>query len=338
MSVAVADRGVAAAVNTSLRSLENDGYYVFEGILSPDFVLPRRAEMATLLDQDVAYRAREQITGADHTAAGYSYSLTPEMHTMLFPAFQSKAAADIIEAVLTNAVVEQTIERAFGRHYRMRVDLVRRASGIDDGIDDFQLPHEWHRDTPGEFTLGVFLDDMSPAWSGGTTVLTGGTHYLPYDPIWDFMFGEKSYTTKKNYIENKNVFIRPECRKIEFFNDMVKRRLIKRVEEIRGKVGDVYLFMNDVWHGRAPNKQGKQFMTMRFGGFPSDFAFKNDLPLPGPIDILPPRLREAYRADQPVNDRSGLLVHRAREGRPDILTRLARWEKSLAVACTEAQD
>jgi ectoine hydroxylase-related dioxygenase (phytanoyl-CoA dioxygenase family) len=326
----------AATVNDLVRDLETNGHCLFTNLLDGDFVSSRRAELAQLLDEDIEYRRRHGISGADLVREGYTYSLTPHMHTMLFPAFRSNAASDVLEAILSHRVIAEVMERTVGKYFRLRVDLVRRATAVDDGVDDFQLPHEWHRDSPGEFTFGVFFDDMTVPLSGGTAAINGGTHFLPYDPIWDFMFGSKTYTSKENYLANHNVFVRPDCRKVEVFTRIFKRTLRRRFVEIRGKPGDVYLFLNDAWHGRAPNRQGKQFMTMRFGGYPTDFPFKDDLPLPRGPDLLPPRLRLAYSADQPVNERQELLIYRLRRARAPLLARLAHLEKQIAVACTEA--
>jgi hypothetical protein len=314
-----------------------DGFCVFPGLLSRSEVGAAREELVALLEADLAYRTAKGIAVDDHWLDGFHYSLTPLMHTMLFPAFLSAQTAGLIEQVMASPLVAEVLRTLIGDEYRLRVDLVRRASGKDDTVDDFQLPHEWHRDTPGEFTLGIFLDDMSEPNSGGTTVIGGGTHMLPFDPIWDFMLGEKSFTTKANFLKGHCVWVNQECRRLHRYNDKLRRELSDRVVEIRGQVGDAYLFLNDTWHGRAPNRQGKRFMTIRFGGFPTDFAFKNDLPVPKATAPLPPLLARRYREDQPRNAARDLLIHRTRHATPPLLPRLAHWEKRLAIGCTEAK-
>jgi len=308
---------------------------MFPGLIAPGVIAACRGEMVRMLEEDRAFRKRQCIAGTDHSHDGHAYSLTPHMHTMLFPAFRSANIAALVESMLAHPLVAEMLRRIIGAEYRLRVDLVRMASGVNDSVGDFQLPHEWHRDSPGEFTFGIFFDDMSAPFSGGTAAINGGTHYLPYDPIWDFMFGEQTYTTKQNYLANKYVFVKPECRKIEVFNRMFKKQLSSQFEEIRGKAGDVYFFLNDTWHGRAPIKQGGRFMTMRVGGYPTDFPFKDDLPLPPGYDALPPRLKRRYGARQPQNTEHGLVIHRARKERGTLLSRLAHFEKKLAISCTE---
>jgi hypothetical protein len=315
--------------------VSKDGYCTMPGFLSKEDTLAARAELAGFLDQDLAHRKTANIQVSDHIRDGHHYSLTSHMHTMLFPAFRSHRMAMMLEKIITDQAIKKFVEAIIGENYRFRVDLVRRASGVDDSVDEFQIPHEWHRDTPGEFTFGIFLDDMREEFSGGTAVIEGGTHFQPYDPIWDFMFGQKSYTTKANYLANRAVWVDDKCRRFDLLNRFAKHRLMNRTVEIRGDAGDVYFFLNDSWHGRAPNKTGKQFMTIRFGGFPTDFAFKDDLPLPAGAENLPPELRKRYSANQPVNVRKDLLIHKGRKAEPELFLKLAHWEKTQAIRCTE---
>jgi phytanoyl-CoA dioxygenase PhyH len=317
--------------------VSKDGYCTMPGFFNPAETQALRTELEGMLDEDVEYRRTRNVEAADNTRDGVPYSLTSHMHTMLFPAFQSKRMAGSIEKIISNPSIVKFLQELVGENYRLRVDLVRRASGIDDSVDEFQIPHEWHRDTPGEFTFGIFLDDMREEFSGGTAVIEGGTHFQPYDPIWDFMFGKRSYTNKANYLANRAVFVDDRCRKLDLLNRMAKNRLMNRTVEIRGAAGDVYFFLNDAWHGRAPNKTGKQFMTIRFGGFPTDFAFKDDLPLPKGAESLPPELQKRYSANQPVNTRKGLVIHQGRSAKPDLLLKLAHWEKQQAIRCTEGK-
>lgn len=317
--------------------ISQDGYCTIPGFFPREEIREARQELSSFLDEDVEYRRKSNVQVADHIRDGHHFSLTPHMHTMLFPAFQSKRGASLIEKIITDETIAKLLTNLIGENYRLRVDLVRRASGMDDSVDEFQVPHEWHRDTPGEFTFGIFLDDMGEPFSGGTAVIEGGTHFQPYDPIWDFMFGKKSYTTKAHYYENKVVWLEESCRKLEVFNKLAKWRLIDRTVEIKGNTGDIYFFLNDAWHGRAPNKRGGKFMTIRFGGFPTDFPFKDDLPLPAGAENLPPALRKRYSADQRKNSGNGLLIHTTRKSKPDLVLALAHWEKMRAVRCTESK-
>jgi hypothetical protein len=239
------------------------------GFFSPAEVESVRTELSGFLDEDVEHRRNRNVEVADHVRDGHHFSLTPLMHTMVHPTFRSKRMAMMLEKIITNPGITKFLQEIIGENYRLRLDLVRRASGADDSVDAFQIPHEWHRDTAGEFTFGIFLDDMRQEFSGGTAVIEGGTHFQPYDPIWDFMFGKRAYTNKANFLANRTVFVDNSCRKLDLFNRMAKHSLMNRTVEIRGNAGDVYFFLNDAWHGRAPNKSGKKLMTVSVGSRPT---------------------------------------------------------------------
>jgi hypothetical protein len=73
--------------------------------------------------------------------------------------------------------------------------------------------------------------------------------------------------------------------------------------------------------------------VVRFGGFPTDFAFKDDIPLPPAVAALPPGLVARYAAQQPVNTDSATLVRRlaaARPRRPDLFYAACLEKKLLA--------
>ena len=318
-----------------VNQVSRHGYCAMPSFFSKAEIEDVRTELAGFLDEDLHHRRVSNVEVVDEVRDGCVYSLNSHLHNMLFPAFKSKRMALLLERIITNDAIARFLQETIGENYRLRVDLVRRASGADDSVDEFQIPHEWHRDSPGEFSFGIFLDDMRTPFSGGTAVIEGGTHFQPYDPIWDFMFGKRSYTTKANYLADKAVWVEAGCRRFDILNQLAKRRLMKRTVEIRGDVGDVYFFLNDAWHGRAPNKTGKQFMTIRFSGFPTDFAFKDDLPAPAGLENLPPELRKRYSAGQPVNTKKDLLIHQDRNGKPDLFLKLAHWEKQQAIRCTE---
>ena len=74
--------------------------------------------------------------------------------------------------------------------------------------------------------------------------------------------------------------------------------------------GDIYLFLNDTWHGRHGNKSTNKLMIARIGGFPTDFEFKDDIALPGSTDPLPASLQRRYAVGQPVNTDQTTLVNR----------------------------
>ncbi|MDE2166817.1 MAG: hypothetical protein KGJ66_10840 [Alphaproteobacteria bacterium] len=324
--------------NELIETATHDDFFVLRGLLAPADVFAARAELLALLDEDLAERAKRNITAADWTNdGGFSTSLTLLMHTRLFPSWQSARLASLIVQIIEEPSIAEFVRRVIGEHYRLRVDLVRRASGINDAASDGGPPHTWHRDTPGEFTFGIFLDHMTPPLSGGTCAMRG-THMLPLHPLWDLVLAEDTLTAEELYLLGGPTRIPRAVQALMPFNRVLRRAMVPRAEEIRGMIGDIYFFFNDVWHGRAPNAQGKAFMTVRFGGFPTDFAFKNDLQLPPGIERLPPALRRSYAPSQPVNERGRALIHRNRTKSPSRLMNLAHIEKRLAVAGLQCAD
>lgn len=314
----------------------SNGHFTIPHFFSKQEVTAIKTELIELFEEDIAYRNKNTISTADHQKDGYTYSLTDEMHTLLFPAFCSEKTALLIEKIITHPTIALLLKNTIGECYRLRVDLVRKATGKNDGSNGFKaLPHTWHRDTPGEFTFGIFLDDMVAPFSGGTSVISGGTHLQPHHPLWDFMFEPQSYTTEKHYAAQKLTRLPSLFSQLGLLNQLAKKAALQKAVEIRGEAGDIYFFLNDVWHGRAPNLSGKSFMTIRFGGFPTDFPFKEDLPLPAGIEKLPPTLKARYSQNQPINSKKDLLIHKTRTQKANWLYRLACKEKKVAVVLLE---
>ena len=81
-------------------------------------------------------------------------------------------------------------------------------------------------------------------------------------------------------------------------------------------------------------------MAVRFGGFASDFAFKDDIPLPvDGRETLPPSLSRRYEPDPPINSDISTLLRRMETGRrSNWLLELARLERKVIVLITRAPD
>ena len=262
-------------------AVEKDGFFVERGCLDVGRLQSLRTELEALIDDDMARRsASSEMVYLDDE--GVRSDLTPPMHNILFPAFKNRKLASVIVAILQNESITDMLRTTVGDRYRLRVDLVRRSTGVDDYCDEVQLPHQWHRDSPGEFTFGFFLDDFRDQDSGGTAVVPG-THWNEYNPVWDFLIGPESRTTKTIY-QRKG---KPRFR--SFPNDRLSdapanhdvRMMIKeKATAIRGEMGDLFFFLNDVYHGRWPNRTGRKLMLVRVGAFSCAFPFKADLALP----------------------------------------------------------
>ena len=279
-----------------LRRVREDGYFILRGALDPAAVEAVRPLAAAMLDEDWA---RIQAGGV---GPKYDSWHSDHQHAILFPSVHCPPLAALFEAVLTDPAVAFLLERVAGRDYQLRADDVRRLSGVNDWVDDFQIPHNWHRDSPGVFNFGIPLEDVSRPHSGTTTVLRA-THWQPYAPYWDFVFSTPSHISRELFLAG-GPKIEANLGRFNPFNRLLKRRLRTEVRELSGKPGDVYFFLNDLWHGRGPNVHGERNIIARLGGFPTDFPFTGpDVTLPRTgLEDLPPTLRRRFARDQPVND------------------------------------
>jgi hypothetical protein len=304
-----------------------DGFFVLPGFFSVADAMATRAELVSFLDEDLALRARNGITTRDWTSNdGFDSELAPDMHNRYFAAWRSPRLAKMMVDLLTDNLIGEFTRRVIGEHYRLRLELVRRSTGVDDRVPGGP-PHTWHRDTPGEFTFGIFFDDMSRIDSGGTCVV-GGTHLLPYHCLWDLALAPQTMISVERHRRRIPNRFPGRLADLLPLNHLLRARLSDQMQELRGSFGDVYFFFNDTWHGRAPNATGEKLVTIRFGGFPTDYKFLDDMVLPPGVGALPPFLQKIYSADQPVNSVPGLIHGNGTAPRRLDLLRMAGWEKA----------
>ena len=288
------------------------GFFEVDSFFDPAVVAEARAEMAALLDRDVETRkTADDIKGFTRLDRGqFKTTLTDKMHTRFFPSWESPTFARMAGDLFSHPSMVAFRREILGEHIRLRIDLIRRASGINDVIDDFQLPHAWHRDTPGEFTFGIFFDDLETPDSGGTGVVPG-THLEARDPRWELLLAEDGMPTREQYLAGLR-HLPPGIWDRAPLNREARESLRGRTHEIRGRAGGIYFFFNDTWHGRFGNSSGRRHMIARIGGFATEFAFKDDIPLPADGECLDARLSDFYRADSPANTSSDTLVQEMR--------------------------
>ena len=277
------------------------GFFEVDSFFDPAAVAEARAELAVLLDRDEEARlTADDIKGYARLDRGlFKTTLTDKMHTRFFPSWESPAFARMAGDLFAHPAIEAFRREVLGEHIRLRIDLIRRASGVNDVVDDFQIPHAWHRDTPGEFTFGIFFDDLDQPDSGGTGVIPG-THLESRDPRWDLMLSEDGLPLRDQFLGGLRRLPPGAWDRAERNRELRDSIQAKR-HEIRGRAGGIYFFFNDTWHGRFGNGSGHRHMIARIGGFASEFAFKDDIPLPAGGECLDPRLADLYRADRPAN-------------------------------------
>lgn len=311
--------------------VERDGYFVLPDFYNPEVIASLRERLGRLLDADEAKRdANRQPMCINENGVRSDY--TNDMHNLLFPSFLDPLFADTVTATLELPIVQSMLERVVGKGYRMRADLVRRSTGMDDSVDIIQLPHNWHRDSPGEFTFGFFLDDCSAPDSGGTAVVPG-THWSRHDPLYDFMLGPRSYTSAAEQARGNWDPIPEEMRLTGKHNLELRERIGKSAVEMRGKPGDMFFFLNDLFHGRWPNRTGKRLMLVRYGGFSSAFPFKADLCTPQVFHDNGEKVARLFGSQRQIPKSQDILLCHIRDHvRLDPLEEAAAEEKQKVVA------
>ncbi len=115
------------------------------------------------------------------------------------------------------------------------------------------------------------------------------------------------------------------------YSQLQSEFLSNRVE-MKGTFGDIYFFLNDVFHGRAVNSTGRKLMMSRFGGFSSAFEFKNDICIPSFPLKFPEVISELYRPKPKFEVDDSFLLGEISLGRKGgDLQHLARLEKMILI-------
>ncbi|MGC3966256.1 MAG: phytanoyl-CoA dioxygenase family protein [Pirellulales bacterium] len=219
----------------------------------------------------------------------------------------SPALEAMVERVLTDPVASAVLEKAVGKHFKIRGYNLRRMDGSLDPLTDGPqaVPHVWHRDWRGEFGISILLSDVPEPNNSGTCFVPG-SHLWPYCPR------DNTVLSTWNVLRtNKLRLLSKLMHKLSLFTNRLARRRMTDVVESTGEAGDVFYFFNDTWHGRNPNLHGRQTTVLFLGLFPTEFPFPDDVKLP-PAEVLatlPPRFRQAVRHDQPVNQGRDSLAH-----------------------------
>ena len=222
-----------------------------------------------------------------------------------------------------------------GKYLKFRGYNIRRMTGEYDPGPKYprgsSLPHEWHRDSPGELGIGILLTDIPEGGNAGTAFVPG-SHLFPYCPRWNTLFSSEYRLEDLIRLGN------PTMARYAPFSRLLALKTLRRRREASGKRGDLFFFFNDVRHGRYPNLHGRQTMLLLLGSFATEFPFPDKVTPPAPdvLAKLPPAIRLAASTEAPVNEVRDTVVHWMLENRrrlwPMSLFHLAQQERRLAVA------
>ena len=123
--------------------VEKDGYFLIKNFFKREAVEKARAELKVILDKDETRRKKAGGPSVD-ASVEFRSIYTKLMHTIWFPSLQSPSYLQLTNDMFSSSYVKDFIKGLAGDNFRMRVDLIRRSSGENDWVDDFQLPHVWH--------------------------------------------------------------------------------------------------------------------------------------------------------------------------------------------------
>lgn len=287
-------------LHSLVETVRRDGFVVVRDFFPPELVARAHAELEAWFQKDVEDRRARGVTEPPFVGVAGSSQLTRPSHLLLDVYGKSPAFDVMFEKILTDPLSRGLLSKVAGERFKMRGYNIRRMSGAYDPPP----AHEWHRDSPGEFCIGIFLTDVAPD-EHGATALVPGSHRFPFDPRWNTLFSGP-YRGFKLFLD-KNRYSR-----------RLAQTALKGASGAYGRRGDFYVFLNDVWHGRQPNLHGSQTMVALLGAFPTEFPYPDKVPLPAPevLAKLSPAIQEVVRQDQPPNAARDTVIHQMLATRP----------------------
>jgi hypothetical protein len=326
-------------ISTIAAELEREGFYVFHNALDSEQVETARQEINRWLDVDVKEREEAASQEPWHTGAAGTSILTNPTHLLLDAYAKSPALDQLVEKILTDPVAAGVLKELAGENIKFRGYNIQRMTGKLDARPDIGIapnPHEWHRDSPGEFGIALFLEDV-PGPNNGATSLISGSHFYPYCPRWNCLLGPPFLTG--NGKRGLRFFLR-----YSWANRILGQRILKKATGAYGKQGDFYFFINDVWHGREPNTEGRSGIKMMIGAFPADDPFPDRVVPPSAETLaklpLHVRLAASQEAVAPPGSTDGTILKRLRKWRsehaPELIFRLAKLERQFAELISRA--
>ncbi|HLX79291.1 MAG TPA: phytanoyl-CoA dioxygenase family protein [Burkholderiales bacterium] len=314
--------------------LEEEGFVVVHDFLDPAAVTIAHDEIEDWYLRDQEERKQKSITEPMYDGSAGKTILTKPTHLMLDVYGKSPTLDSLFERILSDPESAGLLRALAGRNLKLRGYNIKKMTGAHDPRPDVgpaPNPHEWHRDSPYEICIAVFLDDFSQP-NNGTTALMSGSHRFPYCPRWSCLFGPPFALSRIFRLQlGIGMFLR-----FNLFNHLLARRVGKLATGAYGKRGDFYIFINDVWHGREPNTHGNNHMMLMVGAFPTEIPYPDKVVAPDPeiLATLPSSLRAAAAQVLPQNNGADTILRRMHERRArdrfPILFHLARVERYVA--------
>jgi hypothetical protein len=325
--------GTASVMTQSLAAtVEKDGYVVVKSFLDKNLVAQARRDLEVIYARDIEERGLRNADTDLFTHGSTKSIRSKATHLVLGLPGKSKALDQCYEKIFSDPTTRDLIRAIAGDHIKIRDVNCRYMTGIDDPGDFLNVSMEWHRDSAGEFCIAIPLNEVSEGENGATAVIAG-SHRYPWDPRWKGLFGAPFYISRDPLKGAPSALTR-----LNPLNRWLFKRYMKHHTGIFAEPGDFYIFINDTWHGRVPNRHGARAMIVMAGAFPTDFPFPDNpekFP-PDMIERLPPTYRRVAARDAPVNTNNNTILHRMlRTRKRDLPINLfwwARMEREAVVA------
>ena len=154
MSTASIDtRSIAAAV-------ERDGYVVIKSFLNKEMVAQARRDLEAIYARDLEERRLRNDDTPLFTHGSSKSSLSPTSHLVMRLPGKSKALDQCYEKIFSDPATRDVVRAIAGDHIKIRDVNCRYMTGADDPGDFLNPPHEWHRDSDGEFCVAIPLSEV----------------------------------------------------------------------------------------------------------------------------------------------------------------------------------
>jgi hypothetical protein len=266
-----------------VETLKRDGFVMFTKFFDLAQVERAFQEINSLFEMDLMDRKSCGTTKEHYDSSAGHTVLTRPTHLLIDFYGKSPTFDAMFEKILSDPLSRSVLRQLAGEDIKLRGYNCTRLTGEYDpapNIGPASNPHDWHRDSPGEFGFGIYLSDFA-APNQGTTSLIRGSHKFPFCPRWNCLFGVP-------YHNGSELFL-----KLNPFNRLLARRILREATGAYGQRGDFYIFLNDTWHGREPNLNGHKGMRVMVGAFPGDVPYPDNVkPVHGDVlQKLPPNLR-----------------------------------------------
>lgn len=274
--------------------LENDGFVRLNSFFDPETIKKAHSEIKEWYAKDLSARTTNKVTEPHWNGPAGKTVLTSPSHLMIDAYCKSPTLDLLFEKMLTDPVAKKILEDLTGGNIKLRGYNIRRMTGAYNPAP----AHEWHRDSLGEIGFGILLTDVEPD-TNAATAFVPGSHLYPYCP-------------RKNNIFYSAPSLHKFFQKYNFFSKQLGKKVLGTATGAHGVQGDAFIFINDIWHGREPNLNGKETIVVLIGAFPTDYEFP-DAVTPPDSDILgklPPTFSSVASCKLPPNQNTSTILKR----------------------------